>query len=71
MAFIKSFDRVIVHPECPETAREFRLYSYKQDRLTGDIMPTIVDAHNHYIDAMRYALQPLVGGSSDQIFGIL
>jgi len=71
VAFIKSLDRVIIHPDCPETAREFRLYSYKQDRLSGDIMPKIVDANNHYIDALRYALQPMVGGTSDQIFGVL
>lgn len=61
VAFVKSFDRVVIHPDCPETAREFRLYSYKQDRLTGDIMPKIVDAHNHYIDAIRYALEPMIG----------
>ena len=70
VSFIKSFARVIIHPECRETAREFRLYSYKQDRLTGDIMPKLVDAHNHYIDALRYALEPMVGGSGD-VFGVL
>lgn len=71
VAFIKSLDRVIIHPDCPETAREFRLYSYKQDRLSGDIMPKIVDANNHYIDALRYALQPMVGGTSEIVFGVL
>ena len=70
ISFIKSFARVIIHPECRETAREFRLYSYKQDRLTGDIMPKLVDAHNHYIDTLRYALEPMVGGSGD-VFGVL
>jgi phage terminase large subunit len=69
--FIKSFNRVIIHPECEETAREFRLYSYKVDRLSGDIMPKIVDAHNHYIDAIRYALQPMIGGGAGEIFGVL
>lgn len=58
--FIKSFDGVVIHPDCEQTAREFRLYSYKVDRLTGDIQPVIVDANNHYIDALRYALAPLV-----------
>lgn len=71
VAFIKSMDRVIIHPDCPETAREFRLYSYKQDRLSGDIMPKIVDANNHYIDALRYALQPMIGGQGETIFGVL
>lgn len=71
VAFIKSLDRVIIHPDCPETAREFRLYSYKRDRLSGDVMPKIVDANNHYIDALRYALQPMIGGASETVFGVL
>lgn len=58
--FIKSFDKVVIHPDCPETAREFRLYSYKVDRLSGDILPKIVDANNHYIDQLRYALAPMI-----------
>jgi phage terminase large subunit len=58
--FIKSFERVVIHPDAPGTAREFRLYSFKVDRLTGDILPVIVDAHNHYIDPIRYALNPLI-----------
>lgn len=71
VAFIKSLERVIIHSDCPETAREFRLYSYKQDRLSGDIMPKIVDANNHYIDALRYALQPMIGGHGEATFGVL
>jgi phage terminase large subunit len=57
---IKSYDRVVIHPDCQQTAREFRLYSYKVDRNTGDIKREVVDAHNHYIDALRYALGPMV-----------
>ena len=57
---IKSYDRVVIHPDCTEVAREFRLYSFKVDRLSGDIMPVIIDANNHYIDAIRYALGPLI-----------
>ena len=58
--FIKSFDRVIIHSDCPNVLREFRLYSYKIDRLSGDILPIIVDNHNHYIDALRYSLEPMM-----------
>lgn len=58
--FIKSFDRIIIHPRCPNVAQEFVKYSYKTDRLSGDILPKIVDAHNHAIDAIRYALEPII-----------
>lgn len=59
LEYMKSFDRIIIHPDCPETAREFRLYSYKMDRLSGDILPIPIDAYNHHIDAIRYALEPM------------
>jgi len=58
--FLKSFERIIIHPDCEETAREFRHYSYKVDKNSGDIQPVIVDDFNHYIDAIRYALVPLM-----------
>lgn len=60
VAFLKSFAGIVIHPDCPQTAREFRLYSYKVDRLSGDIRPDIVDANNHFIDALRYAVAPMI-----------
>lgn len=58
--FIRSFEAIIIHERCIETAREFRLYSYKVDPHSGDILPQILDENNHYIDALRYALEPLI-----------
>jgi GTP-binding protein len=39
-------------------------YAHKVDRLSGDILPAIVDDHNHFIDSIRYALQPLIRARS-------
>lgn len=64
IAHIKSYEKVVIHPDCPNTAREFRLYSYKVDRNTGDIQPIVVDANNHYIDAIRYGLGPMIKARS-------
>ena len=58
--YIRSFEAIIIHERCVETAREFRLYSYKTDPHSGDILPQILDENNHYIDALRYALEPLI-----------
>ena len=58
--FIRSFKMVYIHTRCLETAGEFVRYSYRVDRLTEDILPQIVDALNHYIDALRYSLQPMI-----------
>ena len=54
--FLKSYD-IIVHPRCKHTIDELTLYSYKEDKLTGDILPILEDKHNHVIDALRYALE--------------
>ena len=60
IAHLRSYKEIVIHPRCKETVRESRLYSYKMDRLTGDILPVVVDAYNHYWDAVRYALAPLI-----------
>lgn len=58
LEFIKNFD-VIIHPRCKTVIEEFKLYSYKVDKVTGQITPKIEDKHNHYIDAIRYGLEDL------------
>ena len=62
IACLKSFKRIVVHERCPHTAKEFRLYSFKVDRVTGDILPIIVDKWNHAIDSLRYALDGYIKG---------
>lgn len=62
---IKTYKKVVIHPRCENTAREFRLYSYKVDKKSGDILPVVLDEHNHYIDAVRYALNPLIKKRGD------
>lgn len=57
VAFLKSFEEIVIHERCKHTAEEFKLYSYKIDQRTGDILPIIIDKHNHLIDSLRYALE--------------
>ena len=54
--FLKNYD-IIVHPRCTHTIDELTLYSYKQDPLTGKILPVLEDKKNHVIDALRYACE--------------
>lgn len=58
--FIRSFRRVYIHPRCKKTLNEFNLYSWKVDRLSGSILDAPVDANNHWVDALRYALEPIM-----------
>jgi phage terminase large subunit len=60
IAFLRSFDRIVLHPRCTHAADEARHYAYKVDKRTGDVLPDVVDAHNHIWDAVRYALAPLM-----------
>jgi phage terminase large subunit len=59
--FLKTFD-IVIHPRCQHVIDEFNHYSYKVDKLTGDILPQIVDAWNHCIDSIRYGADGLIKG---------
>lgn len=60
IAHLKSYEEIVIHPRCSDILTEFRLYSYAVDRHSGDVLPKIVDAHNHSIDALRYAVEPIM-----------
>jgi phage terminase large subunit len=57
--FLRSFEQIVIHERCKHMAEEAKLYSYKVDKV-GEILPVVVDRHNHCWDAVRYALDPLI-----------
>ncbi len=59
---LRGFKQIIIHPRCKETAKEARLYSYKTDRITGEVLPVIEDKNNHCWDAVRYGLDGYIKG---------
>ena len=46
---------VIDRKRCPETAKEFEMYEYQKDK-DGNFVSGYPDENNHFIDAVRYAL---------------
>lgn len=58
--YIRSFRKIYVHPRCKHTYEEFKFYSYKQDKNTGDVLPIVLDKNNHWMDSLRYALNPYI-----------
>ncbi len=60
ISHLRQYEQIVLHPRCVHAIEEMRLYSYKTDRLTGDIKAEPLDKHNHIIDALRYAVQPLI-----------
>ncbi len=60
VSYMRSFERIIIHPRCKHAIEEFRLYSFKTDRLTRTVLADVEDKHNHCIDAIRYAIERFV-----------
>ena len=58
--WLRALQRIVIHERCTKTAEEARLWSYKVDKITSDVLPDVVDKHNHYWDSIRYALEPII-----------
>jgi phage terminase large subunit len=48
--------KIIVDPSCINTIKELTSYKWKEDK-NGNVLPKPVDANNHILDALRYALE--------------
>ena len=57
---LRSFARIVIHSRCTHAIQESRLWCYKKDRLTGDILPELIKKHDHCMDALRYSLEPVM-----------
>lgn len=56
IAHIKGYKVIHIHERCKHLQFEQRWYRYKRDKVTGDVLPVIIDKHNHCWDAIGYAL---------------
>lgn len=56
VTWLRGCDSIIIHERCKKMQNEAVMYSYKVDKLTGNVLTDIVDAFNHFWDAVRYAL---------------
>lgn len=62
IAHLRAYHEIVIHPRCPKTAAEAFNYRYKVDPKIVDaqgqpqVLPIVVDKHNHCWDAERYAL---------------
>jgi phage terminase large subunit len=55
IAWLRSLDAIVIHPECSNSAYELPRYSWKVDRLTGAILPVPASGWDHVVDSARYA----------------
>jgi len=60
IAWLRSLDAIVIHPDCSNSAYELPRYSWKVDKLTGELLPVPLDSHNHVADAIRYSLNRFI-----------
>lgn len=59
---LRGYAEIVIHPRCVQTAREARLWRWKVDPKVIDahgqpqVLPVLIDKHNHSWDAARYGL---------------
>lgn len=59
MKWLSSLAKIVIDPKrCPKSAEEFTTYEHPQDK-DGNYITGYVDADNHCIDSVRYALNPI------------
>lgn len=49
IAHIKGYKMIHIHASCKHFQEEARLYRYKRDRITGEVLPIVIDKSNHCI----------------------
>lgn len=57
---LRSYAAIVIHPRCQRTIEEARLWRYKTDPRTEDVLPILKPGNDHCMDALRYALAPLI-----------
>ena len=59
IVFLQTFKSIIIHPDAECCFAELAAYSYKTDKH-DEATTDIEDKNNHYADALRYAIEPIV-----------
>lgn len=71
IAHLRGFDEIIIHPRCPVTAEEARLWRYKTDPKQLDdygnpkVLPILIKGNDHCWDGIRYGLDGYIMKSGD------
>lgn len=57
---LRSYTDIVIHPRCKRAIEEARLWRYKTDPRTEEVLPHLHAGNDHIWDAVRYALSPLI-----------
>lgn len=53
---LRRYEQIVIHERCRKLIEEARLWRYKVDELSGEVLPKLVEGHDHGWDSCRYAL---------------
>jgi phage terminase large subunit len=73
IAYLRSLDAIVIHPDCVNATREARLYSYETSKTAVDkngqplVLAKVKDAWNHFWDDCRYALEPAISAAETTV----
>lgn len=60
VTWLRSFEEIVIHPRCERAIEEAKNWSYKIDRLTGDVRSELEKGYDHIWDAVRYGASPMI-----------
>ncbi len=65
ISFLRGCKQIVIHPDCKHTLEESKLWSWKIDDKTGEVIqPAVLKPGNdHTWDAIRYAFQDVIKSS--------
>ncbi len=65
VSYLRQFEQIVISPNCPHAIEEARLWAYKVDKKSGDVLPDLKPGNDHCWDAVRYALAPLIRNTGE------
>lgn len=60
IAWLRSLDAIVIHPDCQDAIIELPRYTWKIDRVTGEILPVPAEGNDHVADMLRYACSKFI-----------
>jgi phage terminase large subunit len=69
ITWLKSHNKIYIHPRCKQTIMNFESYSYKQDN-DGNITTQIINIKDDYIAAIRYAFSDEIANGDNSFASI-
>lgn len=57
---LRTYKNIVIHPHCELAIQEAKLWSWKKDRLTGDILRVTTGKFDNTWAAARYGLEPII-----------